>query len=96
MCMNRQQALETMKNRVEQWGADLEALEARAEYVGAASKAELRSTIADLKQMRTKAVGELDRLQASTDDAFDDMRRGVEKAWEGLAQSFQEARRRYN
>lgn len=94
--MDREQALNAMKRRLDQWGAELEALEARAESAGATGRAELKGAVATLKQQRTQAATELDRLRASTDDAFDDMRRGLEKAWDRLGDAFQDAKRRFN
>lgn len=94
--MNREQALSTMKRRLDQWGAELEALEAKAGSVGAEGRAELKSAVATLKKQRTQAAGELDRLRASTDDAFDDMRRGLEKAWDRLGDSFSDVKKRFN
>jgi phage shock protein A len=94
--MNREQTITTMKRRLDQWGAELEALEAKAESAGAAGRAELESAVATLKKRRTQAVGELDRLRAATDDAFDDMRGGLEKAWDRLGDSFKDAKRLLN
>ncbi len=94
--MNREQALTTMKRRLDQWGAELEALEAKAESAGAEGRAELKSAVATLKKQRTQAAGELDRLRASTDEAFDDMRQGLEKAWDRLGDTFKDVKKRFN
>ena len=94
--MNREQALLTMKRRLDQWGTELEALEAKAESAGAQGRAELVSAVAKLKKQRTKAAGELDQLRASADDAFEDMRSGLEKAWDRLGDSFRDAKKRFN
>lgn len=94
--MDRQQTVEVMKQKLDKWNADIDALESKANKVSAEKRDEFRASVAELKEKQAKAAAEVERLKSAAGDSFDDISRGLNQAWDALAASFKDARQRYN
>jgi len=94
--MNREQAVENLKGKLDQWNADLDRLERRAESFGEERRKELEKAVGQLKDKRKETMDALDRLGSAGDDAFDDVRKGALQAWDSMSDSLEQAKRRFN
>ncbi len=94
--MNREQTVEKLKTKLDQWNADLDDMEARARKAREEGRAEAEQTIEDLKRKREKARGQLEQLKSASDNAFSDMLKGIENGWKEVTQSFEQAKKRYH
>ncbi len=84
-----------MHDRLDQWNADIDALTARMEHVGVDARDELRKQIDDLRARQHDARARLDALRAAGEDAWGDLRAGVEMAWDAIAAALDSARTRF-
>ena len=94
--MNREQAIESLKGKLDQWNTDLDRLERRAESFSEERRKELEKTVHQLKDRRDEAMEALDRLGSASDEAFDDIREGAMQAWDSMSDSLEQAQRRFN
>jgi uncharacterized coiled-coil DUF342 family protein len=65
------------------------------EQVEAGARAEYHKQIEALRSKRDEARKRLDTLQQSSGGAWDDMKAGVEVAWEALGEALNSARSRF-
>lgn len=84
-----------MHDRLDQWNADIDALTARMEHVGADARDELGKQIDELRARQDDARARLDALRAAGEDAWGDLTAGVEMAWDAIAAALDSARARF-
>jgi uncharacterized coiled-coil DUF342 family protein len=94
--MNREQAVDSLKQKLDQWNADLDRLESRAESFSDERRKELEETVETLKDKRKEAMDAFKRLDSASDDAFADVQEGVLEAWDKMSDSLEQARQRFN
>lgn len=94
--MNRDQTVQNLKQKLDQWNSDLDDLEKRMERFEESRRKELRQTLDDLKTKRDEASHAFDRLKSASDDAFDEVRQGAQQAWDKMAKSVDQAKQRFN
>ena len=81
--------------QLSEWKADIDKLKARADQANASAKAEFYEQIDQLKAKRDAVVEKSDELRSSSDEAWDDVKSGLELAKASLAESIQSARDRF-
>lgn len=94
--MNRQQTVEDLKHKLDQWNADLDRFEAKAGQFGEERRRQLDETLDDLRQRREAARRKLEGMKLASDDAFDDLRKGAIQALDTMQDSLDQARQRFN
>jgi predicted nucleic acid-binding Zn-ribbon protein len=92
----RETVVRKLKSRIDRFNDDLAALETRAERLTDSARAEVRDTLADLRQKRDQAQRQLGELGDASDSAFDDLVDGIEKGWDEVSASFERARQRFH
>lgn len=80
-----------LQSKLEQWSAEIDKLEAKADAAKASSKVEYNKQVAALKEKRAKAKDKLTELKRSSGDAWEDLKSGVEDAWDALDKSVSKA-----
>jgi len=88
---NRDLYLEKVQAQLDEWDADIEKLKARANKASADAKLEYKSRIESLKHKREKAGDKLDELRSASDDAWEDLKIGLESAKNALGSSLKSA-----
>jgi len=88
----RHEYIEKLKNKLDEWDADIDELEASALKTKADLKYELEDQIASLKIKRDIARAKLLELMDSGEDAWQDIREGVDEAWTSLKLAIEKAR----
>lgn len=93
--MTRDEYVRRMHSRLDKWNNDIDALVARKDEVQQSLRAELGLKVEDLQSRRDEARQQLQKLEAASESAWQDMKAGVDLAWEALAQAIESARSRY-
>ena len=91
----RNDYVELLKTQLGEWSADIEKLKARAGRISSDAKAEYESQLAGLRQQRDALAAKVSELQGASDEAWDDIKRGVQEAWDRARVSFQLALSRF-
>lgn len=94
--MNREQAVDSLKHKLDQWNADLDRLEKRADSFSDERRKELENAIGELKDTRREAMDAIQRLGSASDDALEDVRNGALQAWDRMSDSLERAKQRFN
>lgn len=90
----KQNYIDKAKARLEQWESEIEKLRAKMEEAGADAKIEYRDELDELRKHRTEAKEKLSKLAEVGDDAWDDVRHGLEAAWDRVESAFKKAKSR--
>ncbi len=94
--MNREQTVTTLKQKLDQWNSDLDELERKVESFKDDRRDEAQNTIKQLRHQRDKAKDAVERLATAGDQAFNDLRDGVQTSLKAMSESITQARQRYN
>ncbi|MGH7597599.1 MAG: coiled coil domain-containing protein [bacterium] len=81
--------LQNLADQLHQWDVEIDELNARA--AKAEAKTEHLNEIDDLRAKKEAAQSQMKKLQEAGDDAWDDMKTGVEKSWTELTGAFANA-----
>ena len=88
----RHEYIEKLKNKLDEWDAEIDEFEANALKTKADLKYELEDQIASLKIKRDIARAQLLELMDSGEDAWEDIKEGVDEAWTNLKLAIEKAR----
>ena len=89
---NRHEYIEKFKNKLDEWDADIDELEAQAQKTKAELKFELEDQITSLKVKRDIAKLKLSEIMDSSEEAWEDFKTGAEEAWSDLKSAMEKAR----
>ncbi len=87
--------VERLKTQLGGWSADIEKLKARAGKISADARAEYEQQLAGLREQRDALAAKVTELQEASDEAWDDVKRGVQAARDHAQESFQTAMSRF-
>jgi multidrug resistance efflux pump len=94
--MNMKDAyVEKIQARLNQWDSEIEKLKAEAEEANADAKLEYVAQIRELQEKQKDAQSKLDALRRAGDDAWLDLKVGVEGAWASLENAAKNAISRF-
>ncbi|MEJ2469867.1 MAG: coiled coil domain-containing protein [Desulfuromonadales bacterium] len=94
--MSKKQAYEEkFKAQLNELNAKIDVLKAKAEQAEASAKADYYETIEDLEKKRSAAKGKLQELQHASDDAWEDLKDGMEASWSSFAAAVKSAVSRF-
>jgi predicted ATP-binding protein involved in virulence len=86
---------EKLDAQLKEWGAQLALLKARAENAKADAKNEYYKTIEILKHKQDDAATKLRELKTASDEAWEDIKTGVEKVRTEVKNAFHDASSRF-
>lgn len=95
MSEKRDAFVQIIKARIDEWNAEIDRLQARAEQAEADVRIEYHDQIQELKNYRDDARKKLSRLQQAGEGAWEDLKAGVELAFEAMNQAVSSARKRF-
>lgn len=84
-----------LQAQLEQWSAEIDKLKARAEKADADIRLEYFEQIEDLKVKQQAATDKLDELMSASDDAWEELKAGVESARFTLGEAVERAAARF-
>lgn len=94
--MSEKQAYEKkLQARYDQWSAEIDKMKAKSDQVGADLQLEYELKIKELRAMQETAGKRLNELKDASDDAWKDLRVGVDVAWESLGNALRSAQSRF-
>ena len=94
--MSKKQAYEEkFKAQLDELNAKIDVLKAKAKQAEASVQADYYETIEDLKKKRSEAQNKLQKLRVAGDDAWEDMKQGVEESWTAFASAVKSAVSRF-
>ena len=88
----RHEYIEKFKNKLDEWDADIDELEAQAQKTRADLKFELEDQITSLKVKRDIAELKLSEIKDASEEAWEDFKTGAEEAWGDLKDAIEKAR----
>jgi len=91
----RDQYIEKAKARLDQWNAEIDKLEAKADEAEADAKVRYQQQLQELRRYRDDAEKRIKDLQQAGDDAWRDLKTGFDQAWDSIGDAFERARARF-
>jgi uncharacterized coiled-coil DUF342 family protein len=83
--------LQKLAAQLQDWDTEIDELKVKAHLAKADAKDEFAKQIEDLRSKRQAMQSKLQQLQDSGDEAWDDIKTGLEKSWTELRGSFRNA-----
>ena len=87
MSEKRDQYVEALKTKLDEWNREIDALSTKADEVKADLGEKYREEVAELRRKWAAADEKLDELRRSGGDAWEDMKDGAEEVWDTLGRS---------
>lgn len=92
----RDEYVRKMHDLLDKGSAEIDALEAKAEHAEAEARDAYHKQIAILRARQEEARAKLESLRNAGEGAWQDLRAGVEMAWESIGEAIESARSRFN
>lgn len=93
--MTDEQRRKEMEAQIEKVAAEIRKLKAEADKAGADARARMHEEIRKLEAQEDEARDRMRKLREAGGGALEDMMSGAEKAWKALADSVEQARKRF-
>ena len=92
----RDEYAEKLKTQIDEWNAELDRFEAKVNAAAAEARQRYQEELNSLRARRDEMLQELSHVQQATDDAWDEVWRGAEEAWQTMKEAFGRARSKFN
>ena len=92
---SRDEYVQKLKAQLEQWNAEAGKWEAKAKSAEAGMKAEYEKHLEQWRARRDEALTQMRLLQNASADAWTEMMRGADEAWERMQEAFSSARSKF-
>ncbi|MEJ2056507.1 MAG: hypothetical protein P8X39_01550 [Desulfofustis sp.] len=93
---SRQEYIQSLHRKIDEWNVEIDKLMARKDKVEAESKLELQKQVDSLKGKRSEMELQLENLKNTSAEAWDDVKSGVDLAWEAMNSAVKSAISRFN
>lgn len=87
--------LEKMKAQTDEFDAEIDRLLAKARKAKADVKIDYENQIDELREKRKEIARKMDALESASDDAWKDLKQGLENSWEILKKSLSQAKEKF-
>ena len=92
---DRDAYVEKMKAKIDEWSADIKKLQAQAEGAQADARIKYAEQIEEMKKQRDAAEAKMKEAQEASLEAWADMRKGMEAAWDSMTAAVKNALGRF-
>ena len=92
---NREEYQGNMEAQLSEWGAEIDKLKARADKASADTRQGYYDQIEALHAKQASMQAKLQELKTSSDDAWEDLKEGLEHSWNQVKDSFNKAAARF-
>ena len=89
---NRHEYIQNLKDKLDEWDADIDEFEERTQRAKADLKFELEDQLAALKTRRDVARQKLAEIMDGSEEAWQDIKQGVDEAWASMKEAIDKAR----
>ena len=93
---SRKEYIQSLHQKIDEWNSDIDELIAKKDKVETESKLELQKQIDALKVKRSEMEIKLEALKNTGADAWEDVKSGVDLAWEAMNSAVRSAVSRFN
>jgi len=83
--------LEMLADQLREWDTEIDELKVKAHLAKADAKDEFAKQLEELRAKKEAAQSKLQQLQETGDEAWDDIKAGVEKSWTEMKGAFRSA-----
>ncbi len=80
-----------MKTKLDTWNKKIDSLEEKGHQIGADSRAEFQTQMGNLRAKRDEAKEKLEGLRRAGEDAWRDLRDGIDSSWKSLDEAVRRA-----
>lgn len=87
--------IEKAKAQLDRWNAEIDKLEARARELSADGEIAYRDTLQDLHGKRDALEQQLEETRQSGEQAWTDLKVGLDAAWQNLSDAIAQAQSRF-
>lgn len=84
-----------LQAQLDEWSAETDKLRAKADKAGADAQLEYNKQIEELRSMQQAAIIKMAELKDANDDAWEDLRAGMDSAWNSIGNALKAATTRY-
>ncbi len=95
--MSKKEAYEKkMQSQFDVWSADIDRLKAKADMAEADAQLKYYKQIEDLRDLQNVAKERISELREAHEDAWEDLRAGVNSAWDSLGKAMKSGTKRFD
>ena len=87
--------LEKLKAKVDEWNAQIDKLKAKAAQSKADAKIEIEKRVGDLETQRQAVENKIQQLVQASGPAWEDLKGGVQSAWNKLDEAVRSATEKF-
>lgn len=92
---SKDEYIRKMHSKLDHWNAEIDKLAAKASQSKAEASAGYHKQLDELRSKRDEAKKGLERLQSSSEGAWEDMKIGLEMAWTSIGEAIDSAKSRF-
>jgi uncharacterized coiled-coil DUF342 family protein len=92
---NKEAYIQKLHAKIDEWNADIDKLKAKADQVEADSKIEYQKQMQALKSKRDEVEKKVSEISRSGENAWEDLKAGVDLAWEAMSEAIKSATSRF-
>lgn len=89
---SRHEYIDKLKEKLDEWDADIDELEARAQNTKTELEFEIKDQITALKLRRDIMKLKLNEIRDSSEEAWEDIKVGAEEAWADVKDAMKKAK----
>jgi len=87
----RNEYIEQLKQRLDHWNTEITKWEGKAKVAKTDMRIEYEMQLETLRKQREATTAKLKELQASSGDAWKEMKVGIDAAWTAMQEAFEKA-----
>ena len=84
-----------MHAKLDEWNAEIDKLKAKADQAEAESRIEYQNRIEDLRDKRKEAEKKMSQVKEAGEGAWEDLKSGVQNAWDAMDKAVKSARSKF-
>jgi len=92
MTDKRDDYVQKLKAKIDEWNAEIDKLEAKADQADAEARITYLKKLEELRAKRKDLEDEIAQLQQAGESAWEDLKQGLENSWEILKESLTRAK----
>ena len=93
--MKRDEYVEKLKKQLDDWNAEAAKWEAKAKTAQANLRADYEKQLAAFHRQRDQALEQMRKVQASSNEAWQELVRGTDDAWTRMREAVEKARSQF-
>lgn len=92
----RDEFIDKLKTKIDDWNDEMTRLEAKAEAAGDAARQQFKERAETFRSKRKLVETQIQHIQSSADKSWSELEAGADQAWNELRQAFETAKSNLN